>query len=126
MASLLERIRRLDGRARDDLRGSVLESVRRLCSTRLGSAPACPAYGLPDAIHYSATTPDLVPSIPAALREAILTYEPRLSALHIEPMASDDWALQFQITGRLATGARSSAPIAFRTKLGAGSVRIEG
>ena len=126
MATLLERIRRLDGRARDDLRGSVLESVRRLCATRLGSAPACPTYGLPHSIHYSATHPDVVPSVPAALREAILTYEPRLSAIRVEQLPSDDTALHFQITGRLATGARSRAPIAFRTKLGAGSVRIEG
>lgn len=125
MSSLLERIRNQETR-RSDARRSVLENLRRLCSTRLGSAPACPDYGVPDVIHYAATTADAIPGIVRALRAAILAAEPRLTGVRIEPVETEEQGYHFQVTAQIATGRRSRENVAFRTQLGPGhQLRID-
>lgn len=124
MSSLLERIRNHQPR-HSDIRRSVLSNLRRLCATRLGSAPACPEVGVPDALLYGAGG-DLPPaSVIRALRNAILASEPRLTAVRIEPIRSDELGYHFQITAQLA--GRRGGTLAFRTQVGPGSqLRIEG
>ena len=101
--------------------------MRRICSTRLGSAPACPEFGLPDGIHYVTSSSDALPAIARALRAAIQAHEPRLSAVRIEPQHAEDGTIHLQITAQVATSSRGRAAIAFRTRLGPGTqLRIEG
>jgi type VI secretion system lysozyme-like protein len=117
--ALLERIRSLG--TRSELRASVVNNVRRICASRAGAAPACPRFGIPYELHYSIDQSQGLLVIAKALREAFMASEPRLTAVHVEPMRSEVDAYHFQVTGQVSTGTKARGSIAFRTRLDAGS-----
>ena len=117
MASLLERIRKAGtGAARDDMRESVLENVRNICSSRLGHALACPTYGMPDVAPTR--MPEGAAALAKALQSALAAFEPRLQRVQVSQVEEPDGKLRFEITGTLV-GRRGS--MTMRTQLGPGA-----
>jgi type VI secretion system lysozyme-like protein len=106
------------------LRRSVFENLRRLCSTRLGSAPACPQFGIPPELHYAATLADGVDGIARALRDVILASEPRLGAVRVEPLETTLDGYHFQVTAQIIAG-RKRESVTFRTHVGGSKIGID-
>lgn len=128
MLRLLERIARL-APARSspaaELRASIVDNVRNICSSRLGAAPACPRYGLPDSVVYSPYEHEH--TLAKVLRDAVLASEPRVTNVEVSPVAVEPGVMerQFEITATLA-GAPRAGPVHLRTRFVVGDVTVEG
>ena len=113
---------RLTGaRGRRSERDAVLAHLQAILNTRRGESPSSPELGVLDFA-------DVVHSFPAgagaalhSLRAAIARHEPRLRAVTVQRVASDDpLTLAFEITGRLG-----DAPLRARADLSAtGEFRV--
>jgi type VI secretion system protein len=102
--ALLARIRRpelaqVGSQRKNDIRESVLESLRGICSTRLGSALANPELGIPDINEMFHAFPVAVQLIARSLRTTIEAHEPRLTNVRVRQMAEKegDLILRFEI-----------------------------
>jgi type VI secretion system protein len=123
--SLLSRLRSPEkagdegtSRAAARVREDVLQHLRQICQTRLGSAPSSPSLGLPDltdVIHAGGETPSFVTR---ALKRAIDAHEPRLTAVQVIHVPGEAWdnVLRFEIHGQLVLGKNRSA-VKFETRL---------
>ena len=86
----------------DDPSDAILEHLRVLLNTRRGEAPTVPDYGVPDITDLIHTLPSGIPGLTRALRDTILTYEPRLKNVNVRHVPSDEpLILRFEITARL-------------------------
>jgi type VI secretion system protein len=103
---LLSRIGRSDPSSRrEDETGSVLEHLRVLLNTRQGESPTVPDYGVPDITDLVHTLPAGIAGLTRALRDTILSYEPRLKNVNVKHVPSDEpLVLRFEITARLVEG----------------------
>lgn len=123
-ATLLERIRRAEvaGPRHDvsdrELRASILNSLIRMCSTRVGTMLTCPDYGVADVSEMIHAFPDAIAMMAQSLRHTIQTYEPRLKSVQVihVPSESSDLTLRFEIRARIATEG-SQAAVKFETTL---------
>jgi len=100
---LLSRIGKAEASSRHgDVSDSVIEHLRVLLNTRRGEAPTVPDYGIPDITDLAHTLPAGLTTLTRALRDTILTYEPRLKNVNVRNLASDEpLVLRFEITARL-------------------------
>jgi type VI secretion system protein len=100
---LLSRIGKGDASSRhDDPSDAILEHLRILLNTRRGEAPTVPDYGVPDMTDLVHTLPSGTSGLSKALRDTILTYEPRLKNVNVRNIPSDEpLVLRFEITARL-------------------------
>lgn len=118
MASLLERIRKLEGTAaaRTDTRRSIFANVQRICAARLGDAPACPDYGLPDPLEArnSANANEYA----RALQHTLALYEPRFARVIVRALPNEPLAIGFEIIGYLVG---RGGEMKLRSRLDAGS-----
>src|SRR5688572_21412735 len=85
------------------VREDVLQHLRQICRTRLGSAPSVPSLGLPDltdVLHGGGETPTF---LTRALKRAIEAYEPRLVNVQVLHVPGETWdqVLRFEIHGQL-------------------------
>lgn len=133
MVSLLSRIRsphaRDAGAGASDraLRDSILEHLQAMCSTRIGSMPIRPDYGLPAISEMVHSFPDAASALARALLYTIEKYEPRLTQVQVRHVASErgDLMVRFEVTAKLA-GAGESGPLRFKTSIDANRrVRVE-
>ena len=110
MRSILEEIRERTGASRraaseqkHALRDDIIENLRRVFSTPLGSARAFMDLGLTDATQVYCEYPDAVVPMQMEVLSAIHTYEPRLTNVKVVLASGDhtDLRLRFQITATL-------------------------
>ena len=125
--SLLDRVRapRAVGQASAGaLRASILEHLQAMCSTRLGSVPIRPDYGLPAISEMVHSFPDAINAIARALVYTIETYEPRLTQVVVRHVPSETASLvvRFEVCANLR-GAEEQGPIHFATSID-GSRRV--
>jgi type VI secretion system protein len=123
MGSLLARLRAPErglavAGAEDELRASVLEHLRNMCSTRRGSMRQRPDYGLPDISELVHSFPEAIGKIRDALLHTIETYEPRLKNVRVVhvPSSSIELMVRFEIRASLAD-APGAAPVRFETQV---------
>ena len=84
---------------------SILDHLQRILNTRQGNVPIADDYGVPDFLNFLQSYPDSVHQIEDSIRNAIDSYEPRLSGTSVTfiPREDDDLTLRFQIIACLAT-----------------------
>lgn len=108
---LLERLRAQKGaparRAKDDPRKvveSVLRHLQRILNTRQGSAQTADDYGMPDFTGLVQNSESLR-DVERAIRQTIMTYEPRLTGVKIRFVQQENeyLKLSFQIMAKLVT-----------------------
>ncbi len=111
------------------LRTSILANLRRVLSTRVGHAPAQPEYGTPAASELIRFFPACIPRLQRAIGVCVHTYEPRLTAVRVEYVPSDqsdgsdgndgsggsDLTIRFHISAVLNDGSRT--PLTFSTRV---------
>lgn len=68
-------------------------SLRRILGTGRGDASIDTAYGLPDVVGFSASSPSAEQArvLAVAIKEAIEKYEPRLKSVRVQPRADAKW-----------------------------------
>jgi type VI secretion system protein len=120
---LLEKIRiaeqdpvRLRGNSSRRCADSVMKHLQQLLNTRQGSVPMAEDYGIPDFFGLLQTHPESINEIENNIKNAITTYEPRLSGIAVHYIPDEDEStltLSFQVTARLVTD--DDQDIFFRT-----------
>ncbi|GAB5537533.1 MAG: hypothetical protein Rubg2KO_37820 [Rubricoccaceae bacterium] len=87
---------------------SIVGSLERLFNTRQGAVPHLPDYGLPDLATIHREAPTSIESLRIRLREAVLTYEPRLKRVRVETEGVDVYEMRttFIISGEVGPGRR--------------------
>lgn len=89
----------------DQVREAILENLRALCGTRLGTMLSCADFGLPCLVE-SLVAQESTRLIADALKRSIDQYEPRLRAVRVRALQPEGVILHFEITAQLvATGA---------------------
>lgn len=87
---------------------SIVGSLERLFNTRQGAVPHLPEYGLPDLATIHREAPTSIESLRVKLREAVLTYEPRLKHVRVVAEGVDVFEMRttFLISGEVGPGRR--------------------
>ena len=100
------------------LREDVLENLRELLRTRLGSSPSAGGYGLPDMTDLIRSTEDVSLIVARSLKVAIETFEPRLVNVRVTHAPGETWDQQFrfEVSAQVAND-RSRTPIRFETRI---------
>src|SRR5512145_2325013 len=121
--SLLRRVKR--GRLGDsrrvteaDIRDSVLDHLKIICSTRQGTMVTCGDYGVCDVSELLHAFPDAIADMARSIKHTIATYEPRLTNVRIRHIPSEDLTLRFEITAQLV-GPAGKSSVAFETTVDA-------
>ncbi len=123
--SLLTRIRRpeLAVARREvsdaEVRDSILEHLKKMCTTRMGTMVTAPDYGVVDLSEIVHSFPDAIALMARTLRHSILTYEKRLANVQIKHVPienASDLNLRFEITGTMVNGDRR-AQVKFETMI---------
>lgn len=122
--TLLMRIRRPElAQARrevsdQEVRESVLEHLRLMCTTRLGTMLTSPTFGVPDLSEIVHSFPDAVTILSRALKQSIADHEPRLKNVVIRHIPNEDAALtlRFEISGTIINGDQK-AGVKFETTI---------
>jgi type VI secretion system protein len=112
----------------DEVRAAVLEHLRAMFQTRVGSALATPDYGIVSVTDIVHSCPDAIEDVLKSIRHTIRTYERRLvnvSVKHIPEQAGRETTIRFEIVGEITNGQRR-APVKFHTIIDAArSVHVE-
>ena len=107
---------------------SVQRHLSKLLNSRHGHALAQPDHGLPapeDLVH---AMPGAVPEMLRSVRACLEKYEPRLGAVEVVHIESEDQALalRIRIHAQLVTGTRR-VPVMFDTTIdGSGRIQVRG
>ncbi len=103
-----------------EIRSSILEHLRLMCGTRMGSMLTCPDFGVMDPSDLVHAFPDATTLLARSLRVAIETYEPRLQNVRVKFIADEggDLVLRFEVSAQIARDG-GKLPISFETALDA-------
>ena len=95
---------------------SILLHLQKLLNTRQGNAPAQMDFGIPDPSEVAHALPEAVATMQNAIKGCIEKYEPRLKAVQVTHVVSEDDVLtiRFQISAQAATS-KDRVPICFDT-----------
>jgi type VI secretion system protein len=88
----------------DDEGTAIIEHLRRMLSTKAGSAKTCPDYGVPDITHLLHDMGEAIATIQRSVKQSIQTYEPRLKNVQVRPMkveVAGQVGMMFEITGHI-------------------------
>jgi type VI secretion system protein len=111
-----------------EVRASVLDNLRAMFATRVGSALTCPDYGIVSVTDIVHSCPDAIEDILRSIRHSIRTYEPRLVlpvVRYVDGDASRGLTIRFEISGQLVNGERRTA-VRFESVIDATrTVRVE-
>ena len=101
-----------------ETRESVMQHLRRMCSTRRGTMITAPDFGVVDVSELIHNFPDAIALMARTMRHSILTYEPRLTNVVIRHVPGDgsDLTLRFEISAQLVSGDHKSA-VKFETSV---------
>lgn len=116
--SLLRRIATRSGPRRDhhtgagsvaELEVSVMRNLQRILRSRVGTAAACPEYGLPEFDHVADGYTEQAKRFAAGIKRTIELYEPRVTDVRVltprleeRLKAEDPLTLRLEIKARLA------------------------
>lgn len=122
--TLLMRIRRPELAAArrqvsdQEVRDSVLDHLRLMCTTRLGTMITSPTFGVPDLSEIAHAFPDAITVLTRALKQSIADHEPRLKNVVIRHVPNEDavLTLRFEISGTVMNG-ESKAAVKFETTI---------
>ena len=109
------------------LRESILQHLQSMCTTRIGSMPIRPDYGLPSVSEMVHSVPDAIDAIARAMTHTIETYEPRLTNVTVRHVPSETASLviRFEVTAHLRGGDPGSS-LRFATSIDASRrVKVE-
>src|SRR5687767_11073567 len=101
-SSLLQRISHPEfatarsGRSEAQLRDAVLQNLRSICTTLQGTVPACPDYGIVCVSELVHAFPDAAAMVARSLKQAIQTYEPRLTNVRVRHVPGEDLTMRFE------------------------------
>jgi type VI secretion system protein len=110
-----------------EVRESILEHLRLMCTTRAGTMLTCPDYGIADVSDLVHDFPDAIALLARSIRNTIQTYEPRLTNVVVKHVPSEDRELvvRYEIVAHIQQQG-GKTPIKFETKVGSsGNVTIE-
>jgi len=127
-ASLLDRIRRgadpnYSERVMyrgDDLESVVVDHLRRMLNTRQGSSLTVPDYGIVELSELMHDFPDALGIMQRAIKNSILTYEPRLKNVQVRAITGDElnqMFVYFEITAQIVYPDGRRAPVRFSTRI---------
>jgi type VI secretion system protein len=122
--SLLTRIRRPELAAArrhvpgNELREDILDHLRGMCSTRIGTMLTRPDYGIPDVTEMLVSFPEAITALQRSLKHTVVTYEPRLTNVRVNyiPSEVNDLIVRFEILAQLVTD-DGKTPVKFETVL---------
>ena len=110
-----------------EVRESILEHLRLMCTTRAGTMLTCPDYGIADVSDLVHDFPDAIALLARSIRNTIQTYEPRLTNVVVRHVPREDRELvvRYEIIAHIQQQG-GKAPIKFETTVGSsGNVTIE-
>jgi len=85
---------------------SIVDNLSRLFNARQGALEHLEGYGLPEIAEIYRDAPDSIPHLQRAIRQAVRTYEPRLTDVQVVHRPSEDdraeVSLTFLLSARLA------------------------
>src|SRR5262245_948933 len=100
-----------------DEHDSIVEHLRVLLNTRRGNSPSSPDFGIPDFSDLVHNFPGAVQVLQRAIRETILSFEPRLKQVTVRHVPSDDpLTLRYEITAQ----SKGRGSFRFNTQMSAG------
>lgn len=112
----------------DEVRAAVLEHLRAMFLTRVGSALVASDYGIVSVTDIVHSCPDAIEDVLKSIRATIKKYEPRLvtfSVRHVSGSELRDATIRFEISGDIQNGSRKT-PVKFHTVIDAKrNVRVE-
>jgi type VI secretion system protein len=118
--SLLQRLRPEMQRtsAASAVRDDVVQSLRAMLRTRLGSAPSTEGYGLPDLTDAIRSQGDIAADIGRVLKWSIETFEPRLVNVRVSHSPGETWdqKLRFEVSAELVID-RVRHGVVFETRI---------
>jgi type VI secretion system protein len=125
-ASLLSRIRQPELAAKlrtatdREIRESVLQHLRMMCTTRQGTMLTAPDFGVCDVSEMVHSFPDAIAMMARSIRHTIQTYEPRLANVQVRhvPTETIELLVRYEVTATLVSGG-SKTPVKFETSLDA-------
>lgn len=101
-----------------EVRESVLEHLRVMCSTRQGTMVTCPDYGTATVSEMVHAFPDAIAEMARAIKHTITSYEPRLKNVRIVHIPTQDMTLRYEIHAQLNRDG-GSVPVQFETSIDA-------
>ena len=105
---------RIAGSGSTDEVESIVAHVRVLLNTRAGDAVCAPTLGVPNFADIVHTFPGARRQLASAIRDTILEHEPRLSAVTVRHVPSEDvLLLRFEIFAQRA--GRGAKPVKMST-----------
>ena len=106
----------------------MLDNLRMMCGTRIGSALTVPDYGIVSVTDIVHNCPDAIESILESIRHTVKTYEARLSGVtvkYVPDAEMRDLTIRFEVSGQFMNGGRK-VPVKFQTVIDATrNVRVE-
>lgn len=113
----------------DEVRAAVLEHLRAMFTTRVGSAPVASDYGIVSVTDIVHSCPDAIDDVLKSIRATIKKYEPRFVSFtvrHVSGTEIRDATIRFEISGEVMNGSRKT-PVKFQTVIDAKrNVHVEG
>lgn len=118
--SLLRRIATRSGPRRDhhtgagsiaELEASVMRNLQRILRSRVGTAPACPEYGLPEFDYVADGYTEQAKRFAAGIKRTIELYEPRVTDVRVlTPRLEERLEAEEPLTLRVEIKARLQVP----------------
>lgn len=105
----------------DDLESVVVTHLRRMLNTRQGSSLTVPDYGILELSELQHDFPDALGIMQRAIKNSIVTYEPRLKNVQVRAVPAPDEVAQmnlyFEITGQLVYPDGQRQAVRFSTSI---------
>ena len=109
----------------DDLESVVVTHLRRMLNTRQGSSLTVPDYGILEISEISHDFPDALGIMQRAIKNSIVTYEPRLKNVQVRAVppseTQEQMSLYFEVTGQLVYPDGQRQAVRFSTAIDASS-----
>lgn len=99
-----------------EIRDALLQNLRSMCLTRQGTALTCADFGIASVSEMVHSFPDAIAMMARSLRHTIETYEPRLTAVRVKHIPTEDLTLRFEVAAQLA-GDKNKTLIQFETNI---------
>ncbi|HVJ89323.1 MAG TPA: type VI secretion system baseplate subunit TssE [Labilithrix sp.] len=104
----------------EEVRAAVLDHLRAMFLTRVGSALASPEYGMISVTDIVHSCPDAINDVVRSIQQSIRRFEPRLANVVVKHVGREatDGTIRFEITGEVVDGARRTS-VKFETTINA-------
>ncbi len=111
-----------------DLEQAVHTHLTHMLNTRQGSCLSAPDYGIVELSEMVHDFPDAIGIMQRAIKNSILTYEPRLKNVQVKHIKNEmlhSMILEFEITAQLQLPDGRKQAVRFGTSMdGAGNVKL--